>query len=267
MIMSDTLAEIMDYKRAWVAQCKAHTPLHLLEERVAQQTPPRGFIAALKQRVDAGEVGLIAELKKASPSKGLIREDFDAITLADAYAQGGATCLSVLTDVRYFQGDDAYLEQVRTHSTLPLLRKDFMCDPYQMVESRALGADCILLIMAALSNVQAKELEECARGLGMDVLIETHDAEEIERALMHLTSPLVGVNNRNLKTLDVDIRTTQMLRPLIPEGRMVVCESGISTHADVQQMRTHGVHIFLVGESLMRQADVTHATRMLLEGV
>ncbi|TAE80903.1 MAG: indole-3-glycerol phosphate synthase TrpC [Alphaproteobacteria bacterium] len=265
--MSDTLTEIMDYKRGWVAERVAHTPIMTLRERCTQQTPPRGFIAALKQRLDAGAVGLIAELKKASPSKGLIREDFDPVALADAYRRGGATCLSVLTDVRYFQGDDAYLSAVRDHCPLPLLRKDFMCDPYQIVESRALGADCVLLIMAALSNAQARELEDAAHELGMDVLIETHDAHEVERALAYLTSPLMGVNNRNLKNLQVDIRTTELLRPLIPADHMVVCESGISTHADVQHMRTHGVHMFLVGESLMRHADVEQATRLLINGV
>ncbi len=262
--MSDTLADICRTTHAHVATQKAHVSEQQLHARALAQTPPRGFHRALKQRIAEGGIGLIAEIKKASPSKGLIRADFEPAALAQAYAAGGATCLSVLTDIRYFQGDDAYLLAARAAVKLPVLRKDFMLDPYQILESRALGADCILLIMAALSDAQAQELEDLARKLGMDVLVEVHDEAELERALTQLQSPLLGINNRNLKTLAVDLATAETLRPLIAEGKTVVCESGIATPADIARMRHADMHCFLVGESLMRQTDVAAATRQLL---
>lgn len=264
--MSDTLAEICTTTRAHVAGRKRRVSLGQLHERALAQTPPRGFHQALKARVAAGGVGLIAEVKKASPSKGLIRADFEPTAIARAYQQGGATCLSVLTDEAYFQGNDAYLVTARAAVNLPVLRKDFMLDPYQILESRALGADCILLIMAALSDSEAAELESLAHELGMDALLEVHDAEELERALK-LSSTLIGINNRNLKTLAVDLTTAETLRPAIPQGYTAVCESGIATPADIARMRAADMHCFLVGESLMRQPDVTTATRQLLSEV
>ncbi len=262
--MSDTLAEICTKKREHVAKMKQRMPQGGLYQRALEATLPRGFHSALKKRVSEGGIGLIAEIKKASPSKGVIRADFDPKELAKAYATGGATCLSILTDEPYFQGTDAYLLDARAAVTLPCLRKDFMLDPYQILESRSLGADCILLIMAALSDEQAKELEALARELGMDVLVELHDEAEAERALTHLQSRLVGINNRNLKTLEVNLATSERLRTLIPADYTLVCESGIATPADIGRMQAADIHCFLVGESLMRQKDVTAATRTLL---
>lgn len=261
--MSDTLKEICDVKHEHIATRKTVAPLARLEEQAKTVAPVRGFHAALKARIENDEIGIITEIKKASPSRGLIRADFDPKMLARAYAAGGATCLSVLTDEPYFQGTDAYLETARAAVTLPVLRKDFMLDPYQIVESRALGADCILLIMAALSDAQAKELEDVAHALRMDVLVEVHDAEELERALTTLSSQLIGINNRNLKTLKVDLSTSEQLRPCIPAGYTVICESGIRTHGDIIRMRNADMHGFLVGESLMLQADVTAALTQL----
>lgn len=261
--MSDTLSEICAKKRDHIATQRARVCEQQLYDAALATTPPRGFHYALKQRVSEGFVGLIAEVKKASPSKGLIRADFDPATLAQAYEQGGATCISVLTDIPYFQGADEYLVAARAAVSLPALRKDFMLEPYQILESRALGADCILLIMAALSDAQAKELETLARELGMDALIEVHDEAELDRALA-LDSKLLGINNRSLKTLAVDLATSEALRPRIPEGYTVVCESGLATGADLKRMRAADMHCFLIGESLMRQADVEEATRNLL---
>lgn len=261
----NTLHTICADKREHIARCKQVVSEATLREKARAQTPPRGFHARLKDTVQKGETALICEIKKASPSKGVIREDFDPEALAKAYAIGGATCLSVLTDIPYFQGNDAYLPLARSACALPILRKDFMLEPYQITESRALGADCILLIMAALSDMQAKELEDAAFALGMDVLVEVHNKEELERALTHLSSTLLGVNNRNLKTLAVDLGTSAALAAHIPTHYTKVCESGISTSQDIVQMRASGYHCFLVGESLMRQADVTQATKALLK--
>lgn len=261
--MSNTLEEICARKREHITRQKQRMSQTELYNRARQATPPRGFHVALKQRVAEGGIGLIAEVKKASPSKGIIRADFDPEYAAKAYETGGATCLSVLTDEPYFQGADVYLISARAAVKLPVLRKDFMLDPYQVLESRSLAADCILLIMAALSDEQAAELESLAHELGMDVLVEVHDAPELERAL-RLKSKLVGINNRNLKTLAVDLATSEQLAALVPADYTLVCESGIGGHADITRMQSHRINCFLVGESLMREKDITAATRQLL---
>ena len=260
--MSDVLTRICDDKRAHVARRKSEITLAELDARAAAASVPRGFHAALVAASQAG-YGLIAEIKKASPSKGLIRADFDPPSLARAYQAGGATCLSVLTDTPYFQGEDSYLVAARAEVSLPVLRKDFMVDPWQIVESRALGADCILLIMAALDDAEAAELEAAAFGLGMDVLIEVHNREELDRALL-LKSPLLGINNRNLKTLSVNIATTEELSAAVPGDRLLVCESGLYTASDLSRMAACGARCFLIGESFMRQDDVAAAVRSIL---
>ena len=261
--MSDTLTRITADTRRHVEACKARRPLAEVEAAARAADAPRGFAEALRTAIAAGRYGLIAEIKKASPSKGLIRADFDPPSLARAYQGGGASCLSVLTDVPYFQGSDDYLVQARAACTLPVLRKDFMVDPYQIVEARALGADCVLLIMACLDDTLAAELATLAHRWGMDVLVEVHDAAEMERAL-RLDADLVGVNNRNLKTLAVDLATTEQLAPLVPRDRVLVSESGLGSPDDLARMARVGASAFLIGESFMRQPDVEAAVRAIL---
>ncbi|MDF8334089.1 indole-3-glycerol phosphate synthase TrpC [Novosphingobium cyanobacteriorum] len=262
--MTDKLTEICDTKRSEVAARKAATGLSTLAARASEQTAPRGFEAALRARAATG-YALIAEIKKASPSKGLIRPDFQPADHARAYQAGGAACLSVLTDAPYFQGHEDYLVAARAACTLPVIRKDFMIDPWQCAEARAIGADAILIIVAALDDAQMAEIEAAAREQGMDVLVEVHDEAEMERAA-RLQSRLIGVNNRDLKRFVTDLANTERLAPLAPEGTLLVAESGINTHADILRLERCGARTFLVGESLMRQADVTAATRALLEG-
>lgn len=261
--MSDVLAEICARKREHVDATIARRPMSAVLEAARRATPPRGFARALDAANADGRYALICEIKKASPSKGVIRADFDPPALARGYEAGGAACLSVLTDIPYFQGDDSYLVAARESVSLPALRKDFMIDPYQVVEARALGADCILLIMAALDDTLAAELEAAAMDLGMDVLIEVHDGAELDRAHL-LKSPLIGINNRNLKTLAVDIATTLELAPRVAPGRRIIGESGLYTRGDLDRLAEAGVTAFLIGESLMKQRDVAAATRVLL---
>ena len=261
--MSDVLARICDDKRRDVAARKQRHTLAQVEAAAKAAPAIRGFVDRLRAAVADGRHSLIAEIKKASPSKGLIRADFDPPALARAYQAGGATCLSVLTDEPYFQGRDDYLVAARAAVDLPVLRKDFMLEPYQIAEARALGADCVLLILAALADAEAAELEAAAMDWGMDVLIEVHDAHEMRRAL-ELRSHLIGINNRNLKTLQVDIATTEELASMLPDDALGVSESGLYTTTDLDRMRRAGCPCFLVGESLMRQADVTAATASLL---
>jgi len=262
--MTDKLTEICDTTRAEVVRRKAATSLADLAARAATQSAPRGFEAALRAHAASG-FALIAEIKKASPSKGLIRPDFQPADHARAYEAGGATCLSVLTDAPYFQGHEDYLVAARAACTLPVLRKDFMVDPWQVAEARAMGADAILIIVAALSDAQMAEIEAAAREHGMDVLVEVHDEAEMARAA-RLHSRLIGVNNRDLKRFVTDIANTERLAPLAPEGTLLVAESGINSHADLVRLSACGARTFLVGESLMRQADVTAATQALLQG-
>lgn len=258
--MSDKLAEICATKRVEVSERKpkglAHWPT---------PSTPRGFEAALRAKSQAG-IALIAEIKKASPSKGLIRADFEPAAHAAAYQAGGAACLSVLTDAPYFQGHEDFLIVARGACDLPVIRKDFMVDPWQCAEARAMGGDAILIIVAALDDVEMIEIEDAAQQEGLDVLVEVHDEAELERALKHLKSKLVGVNNRNLKTFEVDLAITERLAKLVPDDILLVCESGISKHGDCLRMAQAGVNTFLVGESLMRQDDIQSATERLLSG-
>ncbi|WP_017902863.1 indole-3-glycerol phosphate synthase TrpC [Pseudomonas asplenii] len=252
MSVPTVLEKILARKAEEVAERSARLSLAELENLARAADAPRGFAQALLDQAKRKQPAVIAEIKKASPSKGVIREHFIPAEIASSYEKGGATCLSVLTDVDYFQGADLYLQQARAACTLPVIRKDFMVDPYQIVEARAMGADCILLIVAALEDGQMAELASVAKGVGLDVLVESHDAAELERALKHLDTPLIGINNRNLHTFDVSLETTLDLLPMVPRDRLVITESGILNRADVELMEISQVYSFLVGEAFMR---------------
>ena len=263
--MSTILDTILRRKHEEVAARREQVSLFELKTRAASAPPLRGFADAVAAKIAAGQAAVIAEVKKASPSKGVIRADFDPAAIARSYEAGGAACLSVLTDVDFFQGSDAYLQQARAACTLPVLRKDFIVDAYQLYEARALGADCVLLIAAALDDAQLSEFAFIAAELGMDVLLEVHDLDELERALP-VPAPLLGINNRNLKTFEVSLQTTLELQAMVPADRVLVTESGILAPADVALMRDAGVHAFLVGEAFMRQPDPGAALRGLFDG-
>jgi indole-3-glycerol phosphate synthase len=262
--MSDILDQITRYKRDEIRAAKAARPLLALEELARKAPPVRPFAGALEKKVAAGWFALIAEIKKASPSRGLIRPDFDPLSLARDYETGGAACLSVLTDGPSFQGAPGYLTAARAATQLPVLRKDFMLDPYQVAEARAWEADCILIILAQVDDATARDLTSAAKAWGMDAIAEVHDEFELERAL-RLDCRLVGINNRDLKTFETTLETTERLAPLVPRDRIAIAESGIASNADLDRLAVVGVRAFLVGESLMRQADVKAATRALLE--
>jgi indole-3-glycerol phosphate synthase len=267
--VSDVLQRILARKAEEVADRRARLPVAELERRTVEAAPPRGFARALADKAAAGKPGVIAEIKKASPSKGVIRADFDPASIARAYADGGAACLSVLTDIDFFQGADTYLQDARAACALPVLRKDFTVDPYQVVEARVLGADCILLIVAALDDARLRDLAALALDLGMDVLVEVHDGDELDRALRLADRDgrvLLGVNNRDLRTFAVSLDTTLMLQPRVPPGRRLVAESGILASGDVARLRDAGVEAFLVGEAFMREPDPGAALRRLFGG-
>lgn len=257
--MNNALINILADKRAYVEKLKAEKSFDVMHAEAQQASPPRGFLSALRTKIHAEEFGLITEIKKASPSAGVIRSEFSPQALAKAYEAGGAACLSVLTDTPYFQGCNEDLIAARAACMLPVLRKDFMVDVWQVAEARAIGADCILIIMAAVTDSTAQSLHDAAVNYGMDIIIEVHNRVDLDRALM-LPVGLIGINNRNLKTLKVDLRTTEELKTLVPPDRLVVSESGLSTAADIARMQKVGVNCFLVGESLLRQSDVTTAT-------
>jgi len=250
----DILKKIIARKQEEISACKKKVSFETLQARVADASPVRGFVDSIRNKLAAGQSAVISEIKKASPSKGILRENFVPADIAKSYADAGAACLSVLTDVDFFQGSDEYLQQARAACDLPVIRKDFIIDPYQVVEARVIGADCILLIVACLEDTQMQALCSLATELGMDVLVEVHDADELRRALK-LNIPLMGINNRNLRTFDTSLNTTIELLEQIPNDRIVVTESGIHAKEDVELMRQHNVNAFLVGEAFMREAD------------
>ena len=258
----DILQRILATKQREISARQQKVSIDDLQQQAHHVSPPRGFVAALRRRVEQGGAGVIAEIKKASPSKGVIREEFNVVDIARSYAAGGASCLSVLTDHEYFQGHEVFLTQARSACTLPVIRKDFIVDPYQVMEARAIGADCILLIVAALSDEDLASLNTQARALGMDVLVEVHDGDEMERAL-RLDLELIGINNRNLRTFETSLQTTIDLLPRVADGCLVVTESGIHSRADIELMRDHDVHAFLIGEAFMRAADPGQALAAL----